>query len=650
MGAGAPVGWDEGELEEAGRAAVAGRSADELRTIVREALRTQPPRVAAHELRAWRAADLLDGDDPHAWWLDAACRATAGSPPADALDRYEQARAVFAERGDVQAEVSVGMAAAIVARRLDDLGTIVRFLFRAAELAAAGVTEVQGPAKLGEALAAQMGGDPAGALALLEQLAPDGFEDDWAAQVAMVRGTNLMLLGRFGEATIHLQSATTTGGPWSHAVALELLASARWSDGDRVGAIRDLEAAEATAGPLGADALVAMARALRAAMLAADGDPDAGALIASLRAAPTGDPEVLRLVRVAEVLGAVSAGDLAGARARAEALELADRPVRSTVWTASLQTALVPGAAERWAAAVESGQSSLSAALAAGRAAAGHLAGGPRAPRSDRPLLPAAWCEPAPPVVEVRLLGGAVVLLDRRPTDHRSWERARVRELCLYLALVADSSRDLAADRLWPALSSDAAAKNLRVTLSYLLDVLDPGRERGAGSDLVVDRAGVLALATGPRLSIDVRDQDRMMREVLEAAAVRDRAGVLGAARRLVRLPRGPLLGGAALGPWVEPIIRERRDLLLRAAAAAGPTALRAGDTDLAEALARRGLDEDPWAERLHQLMVRAALARDDLDGARRSVRDALAALDELGAEPEPATLDLARQVGLRRS
>jgi hypothetical protein len=122
---------------------------------------------------------------------------------------------------------------------------------------------------------------------------------------------------------------------------------------------------------------------------------------------------------------------------------------------------------------------------------------------------------------------------------------------------------------------------------------------------------------------------------------------VVRAARGFVRIPGGDLLGGVAAGEWIEQADEDRAEQVLRAGLAGGPVLLRAGHPDLAEAIAQRGLIEDPWAERLHQVVVRARLARDDLDGARRSLRRALRALADLAVRPEPATVELARLVGI---
>jgi DNA-binding SARP family transcriptional activator len=637
---------DAGDLSEAGRYAAAGSSAEAMREVLRDALSTQPPKVSAHDLRSWRDVAVLQDDDPHAWWLDAACRSLLEGPSPAVFDRYEQAVAAFAARGDAAAELAVGMAAAVVARRLDDLGAIARFIGRANELVEAGHQPASASAQLGEALVHQMLGDPSAALAVLDGVAPDAFEGDWAAQVAMMRGTNLMLLDRVDDAVACLSGATGTGGGWSHSVALELLALARWLLDDRVGAVRDLEVAEELALQAGSVLDAGRMQAQRAAMLAADGDPAAAPLVSAALAEPRRDDETDRILAIAGVLIAVADDDPEGAAEAAARLDAPERAVRSTHWTVALQCALAPASAERWTEVVAN-HPALAPALRAGRDGAAHLAGGPLVDRRARPYLPTRWCEPVPPVVEIRLLGGASVRTDRQVVRAKAWERGRVRELCCYLALVADSSRDLAAERLWPDLSGDAAAKNLRVTLSYLLDVLDPDRARGVGSDLVSEVDGTLAFAHTERLRIDVRELLAHSRGVLAATTAGDERALVREARLLARVPRGALLGGAALGSWVEPYEQARRELVLRAVSAGGPVVLRIGDADLAEALARRGLDEDPWAERLHQLVVRACLARDDLDAARRALRQAFAVIAELDVRPERATLDLARQVGI---
>lgn len=352
------------------------------------------------------------------------------------------------------------------------------------------------------------------------------------------------------------------------------------------------------------------------------------------------------MVAVARTFAAAESGDRREAVELARSLPTPTHAAPHAHWVVGLVGTLAPDRDAELAEAVRS-HPSLRPALEAGRAARSTLAGGPPVGAEHLPYLPASWCDAAEPEIRIELIGTPGITTDGRPIDHPFWERARVRELCCYLALVDRGSRTLAAQRLWPDLSSDAAAKNLRVTLANLLDVLDPDRQKGSGSALLEERHGTIGLVDDHRVTIDVREERRDARTVVDGARVGDLASAMAAARRLVRRPGGLLLGGAGLGGWAEEPEQGRRDLLLRAIAAAAPRALSVGDPELAEALARRGLAEDPWAERLHQVLVRARLHLDDLDGARRAMRSCAAALAELGAVPEEATRRLARDLGL---
>jgi len=633
-----------GDAREAARLAVAGRATEELRTAVRSVLATQPPRVGARELRRWRDSGVLPPDDPHAEWLDAVTRASQGAPLDDVYAQLVATSRRFDELGDHDAAVAVGMAGATVARRRDDTVAILGFIGRAHELAAAGVEAARWSALVGEALAHQMSGDPAAALRVLEEIPPDALGGDWAAQVAMMRGTNHLLAGDLGTSVALLEQSTGWGGDWSYATALQLLATARWMSGDAIGAVRDLEVAEAAAAAAGARSVQDVAMATRAAFVAAHqlgDDPNPARTPTAV-----GDPEAARLFAVAAAMTHLAADDVAAARAIVEQLDPPERSVRSTSWTASLGTALGAAGADRWAD-VAARHPALAAAVEAGHAGRLHLETGRPAPRSARPYLPSWWCEPVESVVELRLVGSPEVHVDGRPVEHRSWERARVRELSLYLAVVPPASRDLAAERLWPELSGDAAQRNLRVTLTYLLDVIDPGRPRGGGSRLIAERGGTISLAEAPWMRVDLRDEERWATRLLTAAAAGDGAGTLAAARGLDRGSGGRTLAGAAVGAWFEPFESRRHDRLLGALAAGAEAALEAGEAALAERLAERGLTEDPWAERLHQLAIRARMERDDLDGARRALRRARRALDELGLHPEAPTRRLARDLGV---
>lgn len=641
---------DQGDVEEAGRLALLGAAPGPLRSTIAAALRTQPPAVAGHVLRAWGRAGLLADDDPHHRWLRTACDDIAGAAPTETLASYLELRQHFEERGDREAEVSVGLAAAIAARRADDLGAVLALVGRADQLTAEGWPEAAGPGVLARALILQLGGQPAEAIEELRAFPRARMEGDWAAQVEMVRGTNLLLLDRADEAIACLERATCLGGPWACAVALELLAIARWHAHDRVGAIADLQASEAQSVAIGSPGSAALASAHRAVLLALVGDPDVRPAMAAARSyGPT--PEAEQLLELAAAVDLVDRGSLGPVRTAAEALPVPVRATRAAAWTVALKAALDAfGRDDDRAAVAALGEQhpSLRIALEEGSGAADALASDRLLPCTAGRLLPASWCEPAPAVVEIELLGGSVIRRDGRPVAHADWERSRVRELCLHLAWHRDRSRRQVASTLWPDLTDAAALRNLRVTLSYLGKVIEPDRPSGVASSLIEDRNDRLRFVDDARLRIDVRRAWTEADAVCAAAALGDEAGAVGAARRLLRVPSGTMLGGSLDAPWLEAAQAQLSAMLLAAASSGAPLLLAAGDPVLAAALAELGLEHDPWAERLHQVVVRSHLARDDLDAARRAMRRCHGALDDLGVEPERATHELSALLGHR--
>jgi DNA-binding SARP family transcriptional activator len=642
----------EATIADAGRLSLVAESVDVLRGAVRRALSAQPPLVSAHDLRTWLRSGLLADGDPHRTWLSAATGASMGATLDEVFERYDEARIAFVAADDVDAEVAVGMAAAIVARRRNDVLAVAIFIGRATELAASGHANAVAPARFGEALALQMSGDPAGALGVLDRIPPGALTGDWAAQLLMMRGTNLLLLGRLTDAATEMQRATGWGSAYSHIVALDLLAYVRWRLGDGNDAIEDLVAAEQSAADLGADPQHRSLAALRAVMERARGDDASshagGGTRIVVEPSVEHDLETRRLRQVDAVFRAIGDDDRELARQLVANIDAPERALRSTAWTLALQVALQPDSRPRWTDVVKM-HPALQVALDAGDSGERFLREGTPAPASCRAFLPWSWCDGFIPVVEVRLIGMAELRRNGRTIVHPAWDRARVRELLVYLAIHPAMSRERIASALWPELPLADGQRNLRVTLTYLADVLDPDRERGSGSSLIVEKAGLLSLSPG-LFRIDIRRQSECCADVLAAAHRKDRAALLAAARLLARFSSGPLLGGTALGEWIEPFLHERRELLLGALTVGGAEAQSVGDAHLTLALARLGLREDPWAERLHELVIEAHVHLGDVDAARRAVRHSEGVFGEIGLRPGARLRALARSIEADRS
>ena len=253
---------------------------------------------------------------------------------------------------------------------------------------------------------------------------------------------------------------------------------------------------------------------------------------------------------------------------------------------------------------------------------------------------------PVPPTTsrELRLLGPVELLEEGAPDRSADWRRERVRSLLAYLALHGTVSRGQLADDLWPALDPEAQSRNLRVTLTYLLKVLEPDRGRRDASFFVRQHGGNVSLHPGDALTVDVWDFDARCR----AAAAADERGqpamALDHALTAVDLWRGEptelLSDEWALAPF-----EQRRRQFTLVATRAGELLLARGRFDRVHALAEAALALDPWLEPAHRLVVAGHRAAGFNLAAQQALRRYREAVRELGMSPDQATLMVERLV-----
>ena len=254
-----------------------------------------------------------------------------------------------------------------------------------------------------------------------------------------------------------------------------------------------------------------------------------------------------------------------------------------------------------------------------------------------RTLLDAMPPEPSAPL-ELAVLGPTTLRRAGRVVDHPNWRRERVRALLLVLAARGGGTREELAGALWPDLDTTGSLRNLRVTLSYLLTVLEPERGDGAPSFFVRAEGASLRLTTHGWLAVDAWQIEEMLDRAAEAERLGEPSAALDLYRRAVRLYRGPYLADAGYDEWALP----HRDRLcarfVAAAVRAGELTLADGEPDEALRLAARALETEPWSEGAHRLTVAAHLARGDRAAARRAMTTCLAQLDDLGVPPTEDT------------
>jgi LuxR family transcriptional regulator, maltose regulon positive regulatory protein len=265
----------------------------------------------------------------------------------------------------------------------------------------------------------------------------------------------------------------------------------------------------------------------------------------------------------------------------------------------------------------------------------------------DDPAEPAAGSAALPEVpVHLRLLGPVQLLRGGDAVVHPHLRRQRVRELLTYLVIHHGATREQIAADLWPDLTEAAAARNLRVQLSYLTQLLEPPDTPGRDRSLLRRTGDRVELVEGPQLTADVWTMDRLLDQAAQAERHRAPSMALTSYQQAVAEYRGPLLADTHHPPeWLLP----HRERLQRRFAAA---AIRAGDLLIATGaveepmrLARLALAADESSEPAHQLLISAHLAADDPHAARLALDDCHRMLDALGAPPDRRTLMLTRKI-----
>jgi LuxR family maltose regulon positive regulatory protein len=199
--------------------------------------------------------------------------------------------------------------------------------------------------------------------------------------------------------------------------------------------------------------------------------------------------------------------------------------------------------------------------------------------------------------LHLRVLGPIALYRDGVPVATPELRRERVRQLLGYLVGHDRPARTAVTAALWPDLDETAAGRNLRVTLTYLQNVLEPERRDPDPPYFLRSDGPVLHLAMDGALEVDVREFERH----LDKAAVLERQGVPSAAlvayQRAVALWRGDYLADVPQCDWLD-LERDRlREKFVTTAVRAGQLLLARGDTSEAGILAENALRTDQWSE-----------------------------------------------------
>jgi LuxR family transcriptional regulator, maltose regulon positive regulatory protein len=250
--------------------------------------------------------------------------------------------------------------------------------------------------------------------------------------------------------------------------------------------------------------------------------------------------------------------------------------------------------------------------------------------------------------LRVDMLGPLVLRRGWTEVTEANWvRRERVQQLLAVVLLHGRISRRQAQEIIWPDLPPEKAAGNLRVNLTHLQKVLQPGRPAedqpwfiSANSEaLSAARSGIILDTVGfERLVAEGRDLDQNGRTTLAIERFRAAAA----------LYRGDLLLESAISEWMEVERVRLRSLATTTFARLGELVLARGEPEEASSWATRALRLEPLHERSERLFIRALLAEDNRAAAVSAARDLIGRLRADNLTPEHDTIDLAQRLGLR--
>jgi LuxR family maltose regulon positive regulatory protein len=254
--------------------------------------------------------------------------------------------------------------------------------------------------------------------------------------------------------------------------------------------------------------------------------------------------------------------------------------------------------------------------------------------------LPAA----APDSIVIRVLGSLEVEIGGACSRAPELRRERVRSLLGLLVVRRSVRRIEAAGALWPDLADEPALANLRVTLSYLLKLIEPERARNTPSFFVQQDHDRLTLRNDPAVWVDAWDFEAAVQE----AEALERSGApslaLDALARAVRHWRGELLADIGSQEWLDFDRVRLGSMFVRAAMRAGELLAAHHELVAAATMAERVIAADPWGEPGYRLLAFAHLERGDVIAARRVLDHLDRVLDELGHPASAETLELRRR------
>jgi DNA-binding SARP family transcriptional activator len=671
-----------GQVAAAGRLYVEAGAWADLEALIVDSCQAGYPQVGTDVLGEWlRRLPPQDRRHPTAGLLEGILRWT--TDPAAAQRFLLRAAEGYRATDHLAGEIACLSHLATILWWQLDREMITRIVPRVGELVSADVEGGAGDSLLALAtylrlLEANLAGDPAATIRLLESTTVSRFSAQWQALFDIERGVAHLVLGEPDTALVFAQRALVSAPVTARQGVTTTILASMVLLGRRDEVLRRLP--EVFADPSIVPEHRVAAHALAACVLAWAGQPEQPARhlreaenIGRELSAPIG-PVLLTMARLGVSLTrgdqdatalAARLGELCHGRANGGGSWLGAESLARLIdeWFLAVQYVLVPSARPWWDAQPLQGCFAVARDLAHAVVAVRRGDSIDPARLSDPEMmgafLPPAWIAelaptgtspvgagvPAP--VEIRLLGPVRLLRSGAVVADPRLRRERVRELLAHLVIQRRATRQEITADLWPDHDPAAAARNLRVTLTHLTQLLAAatGQPAGAVSALLRRAGHRVELVEGPLLTADVWTVERLLDQAAQAERQHAPSVALARYQEALEQAAGPLLADSPGPEWLLPHRDRLQRRLVAAAVRAGDLLLASGAVEEPLRLARQALAADACCEPAHQLLVSAHLAAGDRTAARVALADCHRMLAALGAHPDARTLMLTRRL-----
>ncbi|MGH2829686.1 MAG: tetratricopeptide repeat protein [Actinomycetota bacterium] len=242
----------------------------------------------------------------------------------------------------------------------------------------------------------------------------------------------------------------------------------------------------------------------------------------------------------------------------------------------------------------------------------------------------------AAPPVEIRTLGGFMVLRNGVPASQSDWQSRKARDLLK--VLVARRGRPISREQmmelLWPDEDPERLANRLSVAQATVRSILDPAKAFEANHFVPADRE---AIALDPsNIAVDVYS---FIDGATMGLSGRRLGSSVAASEHLMaaeRLYVGDFLEEDPYEEWAVSLREEARTLYIQVARALAEDATASRDDDSAVGYRLRILERDPFDEDAHIGLVGSLRMAGRHGEARRLYQTYCARMRELGVESAP--------------